>query len=410
MKKYKLQRLTKDPFNMTLSLDSIILYHKIHEKHINDNCEKHIGYIKENPICNQLYCRIYKQLYGPLGICNQSGGTSEALVLGIPVISSSIASMSIMSTVACLLYLYFSQGSVCKDSYPLVNKKRVPSAIDVILKFLPSSYKKNLTGGDVIDNLNIIKFNLETILSYFDFISSKTTAQAVRTGIIRAVTSVGAAVASMGAGGDTVISMIFTIKSAIEVMIQIAIEFIDLALDPASMRLLYDLFNVNFRDGPAGVKCWVLYIKDAYGATSKAYGIICDMFDRLMNKLAEFVGNLLSSMIPDSLGLGAYVVPFIMSNYREGALDYMEDKLNGYYDEIPYELQTMIQDPHAFKEYIVEIFNTATYVIPGFDSISEKVGKYAEMFALIIHKLFALVYSLIHIFMSCGHIKNNTNQ
>jgi hypothetical protein len=111
------------------------------------------------------------------------------------------------------------------------------------------------------------------------------------------------------------------------------------------MRFFYNLFTVDFRAGPGGVRCWVEYIFQAYMGSGiseedlmiayesgdpdalqklemrnieKIKSVLClmnEIYSEINKILLSFIGSALDSAIPDSLGLFGILFEPIFSNF-----------------------------------------------------------------------------------------------
>ena len=215
-------------------------------------------FIKNNHDIKKQYKKLYKKFSSVQnGQVAQDGG-SATIVLG------AIGSIALSSSLAYLLYKWYTRP-VCLPSYPLVNKHKVPSISAILTKLLPSAWVKPYKGlqPDLIIKNIIGKIN--TVLGPLSFLKEDTTVKKIGVQLLKISASVGAAVATVGAGGDIIISLLFTIKNILETILAMVESFLEILNDSEAMRLLFDILNINFMDGPFGVKCWIKYVLHAHG-------------------------------------------------------------------------------------------------------------------------------------------------
>ena len=188
-------------------------------------------------------------------------------------------------------------------------------------------------------------------------------------------------------------------------------EIINILENNDATRFIYDIFNINFTSGPFGVKCWIQYILNEYGYNSPVYGYICNFFNRILDKLANFIGNAIGSMIPDSAGIPGLLIPIIINNLREKSVRVVEKKLKKYYKKIPKRYKALIQNPKSFKQFLDKkirskkvkgklmsyLGNDNGYIL--YKNLYSNTG----LFAFSIHKGFSLIFSLLDIIESCGN-------
>jgi hypothetical protein len=197
---------------------------------------------------------------------------------------------------------------------------------------------------------------------------------------IQAVVATSAAVFTMGLGGDRIVNAVFTIKKGIFFSIDI-IQFIDyvlgtltiqtniqneqpeftenmqkiqnIQLDPDAIRFIADLFNINFNDGPSGVKCWVDQIYKKYNMEGTNI-FLCQALMPLYFPLVEFIANFIGTSIPN---VGIIVIEkmkkMMKTNFgKKLGMKLVIRHLKKSYRKIPKKFRKMIEDPDKFKDYI----------------------------------------------------------
>jgi hypothetical protein len=257
--------------------------------------------------------------------------------------------------------------SSCKKSYPLVED--ITEASDVLNALFPA----RILGSDgyytFLRALEIVKM----------FSPSTDMGKLLETGI-QAVVATGAAVLSLGLGGDMIVNAVFTVKKGIFFAIDI-IQFIDyvlgtitipveqigdqpefeqnmqkiqnIQLDPDAIRFIADLFNINFNDGPNGVKCWVDAIFKKYNMEGTNI-FLCQALMPLYFPLVEFIANFIGTSIPD---VGIVVIEtlkkLMKTNFGKSmGMNIVIKQLKRSYRRIPKKFRKMIENPAKFKEFI----------------------------------------------------------
>ena len=319
-----------------------------------------------------------------------------------------LISSGIAAVLGVLFVIYkHAKRPKCRLEYPIVDEDEVPTVEELIIKILPKSFVGKFTDAENL--LKTIYLELKKISKPFNFLNEDTLGKKIGIESLKIVSSVAADVVTFGAGGDVIISFIFTIKNTIDLLMQIIKQIFDILENNQEIRFIYDILNINFTGGPFGVKCWIKYILDEYGSDSEVYGKICSFFDGILDKLATFIGNALGTMIPDSAGLPGLIIPIIVDKARSGALTYLEKKIDSYYKKIPKHYRVLIKHPKSFKKFLDKKIRKKSTLKVIFKLLGKKKGKQliitlinnTEMFTHGIHKGFSLMYTLIRIFLEC---------
>ena len=313
------------------------------------------------------------------------------------------------AAIAGLAYIMYKHNhrKHCHPEYPLIDVDTTPTPEDLLLKILPKSFISEYSGSD--DILTNIYDKLKKIYIPFSFLNEDTVGKKILVETGKILSSIGADIVTFGEGGDVIISLLFTIKNIIEVLMQVVKSLSELLDDADALRFIYDILNINFTEGPVGVKCWIKYILDEYGSDSESYDLICSFFDSILDKLAAFIGNTVGTMIPDSAGLPGLLIPIIVAKARSGALKYVEKKVDHYYNKIPRRYHILIRNPKAFKKFLdkkilKKITQKIILKIAGKKRgtlIIKTIYRNTGLIALGIHKGFALIYSLTRILIEC---------
>lgn len=386
-----------------VDVNTLLHQYNLNKDKYNDNAHKLNNIMETNKSVRDIYFSVLKSAKKILKKNGQIGGNGTLIMAGM----STVLSLA----VGGFVYWWWISRPQCKPTYPTYPPEKIPSPADLILNMFPTKWRESARGKDPIAVLKSIRSYVEEISEVLEFIdASKSTGKAIAVNAGRIVASTASAVATLGAGGDILISFLFTIKSALDTVIGFIESALRIATKGNGIRLVYDILNVDFRDGPFGVKCWIEYILNKYGSTSEAYLIACTFFNRILDKIAQFMGNLLSSVIPNNMGLVGIVVPQLIKLFKQGFMTQVESVLEDYYDQIPDNFQMMLQNPKEFKEYIKEILEEQkdsidTYTLGMAKGTTANVVKFltekSGTLVLFIHKLLAFMFSMIQIFKSC---------
>jgi hypothetical protein len=384
---------TDVPYDLLLTAEGLIELYDIDDK-INKNKYKYLEYINSDKQMRSLYKKTCLSLIKQNKIEQQKGGSA--------VISGIFAGVGILAGVAAAIYMWYHRKQ-CKLEYPLVNPEKIPTALDIILKICPKSWAAAARKYPPKQFLLSLRHKFDDMRSALSVLNTETFGKKLMVNTMHIVAGVGAAIATAGLGGDMLINMVFTIKSILDLIIGTIDGLIDILLDKDGIRFIYDIFSIDFRDGPFGVKCWMEYILKSYGEGSKAYAIACKFFNMLVDKFANFIGNMMGSMIPDTVGLLSLIVPMIINNFQKGAFTFLEKQLNKYYNRIPWDKRQLIEHPDLFKAYLDKKITTGQKLLLGFGKkMFNSLRKNTALFAISIHKFMAIMWSLIQIFITCG--------
>jgi len=383
-----------------ITVEGLIDLYKINKNAMEYNIPRYEKFINSDRrikrIRNNLYTRalsLSKQSSNKYDEHNQQGGDALAIGIGLGTM--------LMVSLSFLLYWWFTR-KVCRPEYPLIDEETVPTIADILMKLLPKSWTKGIEGMDPVQYVLAVQRKVEQIAQPLSFLTAQTTGQEIGLGIGRVLVSAGAAALTLGAGGDLIISMIFTIKSVLETIVTVIRSLLKLISERDTLRILYDIFNIKFSDGPHGVKCWMAFIINEYGADSEVFSIVCGFFNDILDKLAEFAANALSSVIPDNVGLIGIIGPMIIDYAKKGLLTLLENQLNGYYDRIPADKQVLLEHPKLMKKWLDEQLDFAKMIILGYgEQMFNVLKQFTGLFAKVISRMLAMVFSLIYIFISC---------
>jgi hypothetical protein len=324
------------------------------------------------------------------------GGLEMLLGLGGSVFVSAIIG-------AIVYYVFFKKTKKCRDEYPLYPEDQVPSIKDVLFKVVPNSWIENAEDLDPDTYVGLLREKLERVRKPFELLSPKSNIGKLALGVARVSAGVGAAVATLGTGGDAILNLVFVMKDSIEVISAVMQQLIEMVDDTQALRFIYDVFNIDFRDGPFGVSCWIKFILNTYGEDSQVYISVCSFLNIILAKLADFIGSLISSMIPNSVGLVGMIVAEVMKHAKKGAFDMAISKLNYYYNKIPADKQLLLQNPQMMKAYLdKKILKIKAYLLGLGGSLFETLVDNTEFFSVTIHNLLALVYTILYSLASCS--------
>lgn len=254
----------------------------------------------------------------------------------------------------------------CLKSYPLV--EYVPSKDQLLGTVFPS---------DVFGSLDSEYFRT------FSSTLSKLNSDDKMTALVQtAVKTITAAVAGIF-GADAAPNLIFTITDASVMAVQIfdtivkivakaekvitkiekkasKIKSVANRVDDDTIRLIYDIMNIDFTDGIDGVKCHIKYLLKEYRKKGVKITVICELFKPIYNAMIKFIGSVSSTAMPGSFGAPRAIIENLAKSKlgRRIVIGLIISKVTHYYNMIkknrnlPAELRNMFEDPDVMSKYI----------------------------------------------------------
>jgi hypothetical protein len=371
-----------------------------HDDKFKKRIPHYVELIKNNSEAKKEFNKIIIELNKIINNNNQTGG---ALIIPPGVILGGVvSSITLTAVVGFFIYRWFF-AKKCRLEYPLYPDDRVPTIEDVIFKIFPKSW--NGKGRHGMQLIKSMQRRVHGLFKYVSIFSAKSTMGSIAINAFRLTASVGATVLTAGVGTE-IINFIFTFKNVLEIMDDYLTEIVEISRNPEALRLLYDISNINFKDGPYGVKCWIKYILDSYETESPAYRLVCGMFRKLMNRIAEFIGNMISSMLPQLSGIPAILAPLIAKYAAKGGFMKIISTLDSYYNKVPYHMKYLIENPSKMKEYLDKHIDLANRFLLGFGKKPFAVIKAnTGFFAHGMSKMLAIIYAVMYLLVEC--LNNN---
>lgn len=220
------------------------------------------------------------------------------------------------------------------------------------------------TGGNAIDTYSDLSG--ETIvadakLGGADIVGSADMNQIFRMGLRQAKNllqislSSGATVASLGAGGDTVVDALFLVFSSAQMLADLGIFLYN------SSAEVVQLSGVGFVGGPVGAAQRAMAIHTSYPPDQQAAAksIIINNFQSLL----EVGGAILSTFIPDDGGFIAVGASWLGSIGGAVGTTVWHNALVGIYSLIPQALREYIEDPVKLSDFLSSILDGAAKIV-----------------------------------------------
>lgn len=353
----------------------------------------------KNYIQDKQINKLYKQILTNINSLEQKGGSLSSLAIG-GIVTGTSSSCILTTIIGYFIYKWLS-NNYCNKSYPITLRNSPPPTVqDIIQKLFP--FKLNISTSNPYEYINQVGIYISNFQQILSVIKGSNIIEKTGWAITRIAASAGLAIGTGGTGGDIIISYIYTILSALEVILSILNELTKQLNNEKALRILNDMFAINFAHGPKDVKCWTLFVLNHYNDDPEYFILLCNFYNIILPTLSDFIGNMLSDMIPNSLGLPAFLTPLIIRYAKNNFFTQMERQLMSNYNMIPYDLREILQHPERLGKYIQRKAGTGVNLIPN--DIYQLLLSNGILFGYILHKLVAFMYATIYIFSRCSKI------
>jgi hypothetical protein len=219
---------------------------------------------------------------------------------------------------------------MCHPTYPIVSTQSLIRPIDVLHAINPQLAQPHIQ--------NLIHTINDQVNGYISYVMT-----ALELGL-----SAGAIVASGGMGGDVIVKLIFTIFDSIQFASFLINSILSLN-NPILMQFLMDILNVDFREGPYGVECWVNYLLNYYSNRPEALRNLCNFYKRIRNKVMVFIGKLIGGLLPN---VPRILIGEITKKMATMAQSDLYEFVKKQYAIVPPHVKMMIEKPEMLKHNI----------------------------------------------------------
>lgn len=440
--KYKLVKYNEDNIKGYIDINGIYNLYNTMDNKLTKNYGKYLKYIEKD----QYYKNLYIQLTDKINLYiskkkkvnyykKQKGGQIVAI---LPLVLSGASSSLIVCSVIAYIIFRILTAPKCRPSYPL-SLDTVPKFKDIIFKIIPQDVVIKLVPN--IDVLNIddkelaqnIRDSLNLFSTVLEIIAPDSILGQLVTGVVEVVAGVAVTAATaVSAGAATIVNYLLKafnlLKDAIAFLLKFVGALIDVSeilLSDDTKRVVNDLLNVDFSDGPFGVKCWVEYVMNKYGKNTEFMKLICSLFNKLLStvysKLIAFISKAISFAVPEGGITGTLFTGFV-SVLKCKTYDFALLRLNKTYDRMSYDSQILFEKPLLMKKVLDNHITNAKGFFDFINSnvISKVTGLVNSenkidisniynffidntyFFAYSINKVFAIVFAMLHILSMCS--------
>lgn len=160
--------------------------------------------------------------------------------------------------------------------------------------------------------------------------------------------------ASEGADGEIAVDFVFDAIDTINVLIANVIVISTLVLE--TIPLVIDLISCDF-EGPSKMRGKYTFLKNKHKDIYKMiYRYVCPALLNLFNKVAELIGGLISTIIPDDMGFFSTFIPELLIGLITSATQstVIFDKLTTMWEGISEEWKNRILNPGLLSDWIFE--------------------------------------------------------
>jgi len=455
-----------------IDIDKLHLYYKLHKDDIDKNHDYYLDHIRRRP---ELYSDLQSILNGIYELDNKR--TKELLILGQKISPKSgggpltagivVGSYVVIGVITYFIWQMFNKGTTCDYSYELNSEKEKPDTQKILSTILPEWLKKEfenkLDEGKNLDlAINDVRNTLKEISKKFEIFSEKGSfSKHAVTSSVKIATSAVAAVITSGTG-DKLVNAPFLVTKAIQLtsttfdkladvlakinkiinslnktleIIQKQVSKItseaenfnknqdaimrNISNNNTKLNFIYDLFSLDFKGGPAHIRCIVQYIMMKYLSSNEhvkeVYTLLCmmnDIYITVDDTLIEFIGSAIDMLVPGTFGLaGAFASK--LKEYSYAIYRNTRDNLEKKYNNLPENLKQYIQNPTELKKYIFETLKTYTLgfseqLIP--ESVKGYLEKGIDILAYSIHKGLSMLFMFLNVFIVFAKLNAGINQ
>ena len=398
--------------NKFITIDGLIWFYDIIK---NKPIKFYLDFIKQNPQYYEFYVYLYQKYTKKINKSKKLKLVKSGGAISIPVVVFGLTgSLLVSSVIAYFIYKLLTRQK-CRSEYPTIGETQVVTLKDIMLQIIPKTWIPNAEQmnqdefvADLRLKLDLIRIPLDLLMIIGDSVLGF-----VATGIARVAASIGAIVASSGLGGDTIVNLIFIFKDIVRTIYSITDSLIEFAIttsDPMAMRFLYEIFNIDFRDGAFGVECWINFILEKYGTDNQAFRYICAMFDKLLVKMADLIGSAISTMLPNTAGIAAIIISTILRLAESKAYSVSIYKLMEFYEQVPRDQQMLLERPLLTKVYldntikILENIIVDKLGISDGKKVADTLKNNTAFFSVTVNKMFALMFAILHVLERCSSV------
>lgn len=176
-----------------------------------------------------------------------------------------------------------------------------------------------------------------------------------------------AMVVSFGGGGDTCTDLFFLIVDTAFLIANISSILILTYEEQFALGYVRQIYDLKWTGDPLDIqnKMGNIFTQiDGHESSRNIYTIVCNKYMNVLDTFASSFGDLISTMIPDDLGLARIIVEMII---MEGA-SYLGrkpfDALTWMYSKIPTSLKNVLMNEKNLKDFIMIIVSFFRNILP----------------------------------------------
>ena len=198
--------------------------------------------------------------------------------------------------------------------------------------------------------------------------------------VVKGALGAGAIAATGGAGGDTVVDIIFAVDASKEVL-----DAVDSAINSAGeiQQAMQTAMATNISNGPDAiydaVEGIVISIAESSEFGADTIGAMADAISSLLNKLVGAVGDWIGTALPDDAGLGGALIREAMEGVIAELGENVFEILKAAFDALPQKAQDFISSPQEMAAFLNEIADKIVEFLDGAET-EEEEGEESTMF------------------------------
>lgn len=396
------------------------LCHRIF-KHVEKNAEYYVDYVESDPMRQRIYEKIHENLEKD-GICMKGGDQTAGLIVG-----GVIGGLSLLGCVISFIIWLYNRGQSkkCKLAYPLYPSDKIPGLNDILNQIVPMNINKSNQW-----DIEKIKSQLNQIIGTMSLLDESKGSVNVRRG--KQLARIGASVVATvttGYGGN-VVNIPDCVIKAINFMIKIIDKINDVVTNVnrvsklvgsensnkynKQISFVYDLFNIDFSDGPHGCECWTKYVVDHYlvgqeiGEIQILMCALNDIYLSINDQMVDFILGTINVMVPGTMGASDLLKDFLKDRTLT-MYGIIRERMTNNYMKLDKKLREKIQRPWespTMKEYIYEKMSDNTFGISSMvlntvitETQKETLDQGFDILVYSLNRGFSLMFMFLNLFI-----------
>jgi len=257
------------------------------------------------------------------------------------------------------------------DTIGMIESFTIPSNIvpsDILNKAkeaAKSNFFKNIISTNTLKNITNSTEMYNTVIKYATY-------------TVRATAGTAATVGSLGAGGDTVVDGSSLIFQYFDFSRSILYMLGELGGGLSWLKTIWDYCNIPgaFKDGPEGIRAYVSasFQKEKTSGHPNFIVALCTLFQKIMDSINKFFGDILSFGVPDDGGIVSIVVQETLSQVKSLLSPF--DVIENLYNLIPNFMKAIVQNYDSTVNTLNNILDYIISLVTGLYYVNDTVFSY----------------------------------